>query len=91
MTIIEWLKFKWSIFNLRLAGASDAQIFLEKGAYYLRKGAEVQVGDAIKTPIPGSDKTRKRYIKNLFFNFRSNKITAAFSDRPVKKLSEKIK
>lgn len=76
-----WFQLKKRLFHLWWAGAPKSQVYLEKGNYYIRKGAVIQVGQ----PIRLKDKfgTRKRYVKNLFFDFKLNKITASYSDKPI--------
>lgn len=83
-----WFQFRKRLFHLWWAEAPKSQIYLEKGNYYIRRGAIVQVGQ----PITLQDKlgTRKRYVRNVFFDFKLNKITASYSDKPIKGLTEKF-
>lgn len=85
---INWFFFRKKLVQLWWADAPKSQIYLEKGNYYLRLGAVVQVGQPIK--LQDRFGIRKRYIKNLFFDFRSNKITASYSDKPIKGISEQF-
>lgn len=77
------------IFQLLWARAPLYQIHLEIGVYFLRKGAVYQVGQ----PFVIHDKhgKRKRYISNLYYNFRQNKISHSFSPRPIPGLTEQFK
>ena len=86
--IKNWWNFKKKLFHLWWADAPKSQRFLEKGNYYLRRGAVVQVGQPIN--IQGQHGIRKRYIKNLFFDFRKNKITCSYSDKPIKEFTEEF-
>lgn len=81
-----WFQFKKRMFHLWWANAPKSQIWLEKGNYYIRKGAVVQVGQPIK--LKDQFGTRKRYLKNLFFDFKLNKVTASYSDKRIVGYSE---
>lgn len=83
-----WWEFKKRMFQLWWANAPKYQIDLEKGNYYLRRGAVYQVGQ----PFIINDQfgTRKRYIDNLFFDFKKNKITHKFSEKPIKGYTEQF-
>lgn len=81
-----WFQFKKRLFHLWWANAPKSQIYLEKGNYFLRKGAVIQVGQPLK--LTDRFGTRSRYIKNLYFDFRLNKITANYSDKPIPGYSE---
>lgn len=86
---VEYIRFKWLILGFRIAGASDKQVNLEKGKYYLNKGTGYQVGQPITIKKP-HQKPRKRYVKTLTYNFDSNSINATFSDKPIKGKTEKF-
>ncbi len=60
---------------------------LQIGAYLLRYGTVYQVGQPFDVPRKNGKKQR-RWIKNLFFDYRNNKITYSFSDKPLKGISE---
>ncbi len=83
---LEYLRFKWLIIGFRIAGASKDQVNLEKGKYYLRKGARFSVGQQVVLNRFGNRK--KRYIANLYYNFKDNKITASYSNRPIKGITK---
>lgn len=85
-----WWAFKIKIAQLWWANAPAYQINLEKGAYYIRKGAVFQVGQPFKIKDRATGKVRTRYIENLFFNFKANKIVHKFSDKPIKGLTEQF-
>ena len=67
-------------------------INLEIGAWFIRRGAGYQVGQPFVIPVKkkGRSTRKKVYIKNLYYNFRENKITHAFSDTPIPGLTEKF-
>ena len=88
--IKDFLTFRFHLLKLRLKGASDDVINLEKGGYYLRKGVKLQIGQPFKTPIPHSNKTNTRYIKNLYFNFAENKIIANYSKKKIPGLTKQF-
>lgn len=73
---------------MRLTAQPSIIINAEKGGYYLRRGTNYQVGQPIKTSIPGSTKLKTRYISNMYFNFKNNSITASFTNKPIKGLTE---
>jgi hypothetical protein len=83
-----WLNFRKKLFQLWWANAPKYQIDLEKGNFYIRRGAIYQVGQ----PFTINDKygKRQRYIDNLFFDFKKNKISHKFSSKPIKGESEKF-
>lgn len=84
---INWLHFKKRLLQLWWADAPKNQINLEKGVYYLKKGTVLQVGQ----PVHYKDEkgiTHKKYIKNLTYNFKQNKVQHFFSIYPIKGLSE---
>lgn len=85
-----WLQFRKKLFQLWWANAPKSQINLEKGSYYLRLGTIVQVGQPLHLCSKEGKVLRKRYIKNLFFNFRSNKVTCSYSDKPLKGITEQF-
>lgn len=87
--IVEYIRFKWLILGFRIAGASDKQVNLEKGKYYLNKGTGYQVGQPITIKKP-NQKAKKRYVKTLMYNFDSNSVNATFSDKPIKGKTEKF-
>jgi ABC-type transport system substrate-binding protein len=83
-----WFSFQQKIFQLWWADAPKYQKDIEKGNYYLRRGAVYQVGQ----PFTVKDRfgTRQRYIDNLFFDFKKNKITHKFSKNPIKGFTEQF-
>ncbi len=76
------LNYRKMMFQLWWADAPKHQKDVEKGNYYLRRGAVYQVGQ----PFTIDDRFGKRrlYIDNLFFDFKKNKITHKFSKKPIK-------
>lgn len=85
-----WLQFRKKMFLLWWANAPQYQKDLEKGIYYLRKGALFQVGQPFKIRDSKSGKIRTRYIENLFFNFRTNCVTHKFSEKPIAGLTDQF-
>lgn len=60
---------------------------LQIGVYLLRYGTIFQVGQPFDVPRKNGKKQR-RWIKNLYFNYRQNKVTYSFSDKPIKGFSQ---
>jgi len=85
-----WYNFRKKLFQLWWANAPQYQKDLEKGNFYIRRGAIYQVGQPFIIVDKKSLKKRKRYISNLFFNFKSNTITHSFSENPIKGYTEKF-
>jgi hypothetical protein len=85
-----WLTFRKKMIQLWWADAPRYQKDLEKGNFYIRRGALYQVGQPFVITDPRSGKKRKRYIANLYFNFKANKITHSFSDKPIKGFTEQF-
>lgn len=85
---LNWWYYRVMMFQLWWANAPKHQRDVEKGNYYLRRGAVYQVGQ----PFTIKDKfgTRRRYIDNLYFDFKKNKITHKFSDKPIKGFTEQF-
>ena len=83
-----WFNFKKRLFQLWWADAPQYQKDLEKGNYYIRRGAVYQVGQPFT--IQDQYGKRKKYINNLYFNFKENKITHSFSQKPVPGFTEKF-
>jgi len=78
-----WLDFRKKMFQLWWYDAPVYQKNLEKGIYYLRKGAVYQVGQPFTVIDPITKRRRFRYISNLFYNFKLNKVTHSFSRQPI--------
>lgn len=83
-----WWKLQFKLIQLIWASAPRYQRDLEKGSFYIRRGTGFQVGQPFKVKDRGTGKIRTLYIENLFYNFKSNKITHKFSDRPIKGFTE---
>lgn len=89
-------RLKWLHTNRKIL---VARLCLRIGAYFIRKGAILQPGQKIKLPkgkgpsLTGKGEVYRTssstvWIQNMYFNFRQNKITYQFSDKPIKDLSE---
>jgi hypothetical protein len=85
-----WFQFKKRLFHLWWANAPKSQVNLEKGNYYIRLGAVAQVGQPIHIHNTAGKVVRSRYIDNLYFNFKENKITVLYANNPVKGYSEQF-
>lgn len=68
------------------------QFYLNMGGYFLRKGVGLVVGQQIQLPRAVDKGFRggrvKRgvstvWVDNIYFNFKLNKITYTWSDKPV--------
>lgn len=87
--LINWWFFKKKLLRLWWADAPKSQIHLEKGAYWLKKGAVLQVGQPVRYK-DAKGKTNIKYIRNLTYNFRLNKITHLFALYPIKGFTEQF-
>lgn len=68
-------------------GASLHQIFINLGSYFLSIGAIKQVGQPVTVPAHNGG-TKRMYIKNIYYNFAKNNLSATYSVRPIPKFSE---
>lgn len=93
MDRVKWFKSNRKILVARLQ--------LRVGAYFIRKGALLQPGQPLRLPKGKGPSLRGKgevyrnaptqvWIENMFFNFRHNKITYQYSDKPIKGLSEQF-
>lgn len=91
-------KAKWFMANRKIL---IARIQLQIGAYFIRKGALLQPGQPLRLPKGKGPSLRGKgevyrnapiqvWIENMYFNFRHNKITYTYSDKPIKGLSEQF-
>jgi len=76
------------LLRMWIQGADKYQRWLDKGDFYLNRGARVQIGQPVKFRIGSYRKTK--YIKGLYYDFGKRKITALYSDKPIKGLTEKF-
>ncbi len=83
---LPWLYIRLHLLRLWLQGADKYQRMLEKGDFYLYRGTRVVIGQPVKFRIGKRYKTR--YIKGLYYDFGKRKVTALYSDKPVKGYSE---
>jgi hypothetical protein len=81
--IKNWFYLRKKLFQLWWIDAPKHQKQLEKGVHYLKLGAVYQVGQPIKIKDVKNN-IKLRYIDNLFYNFKANKVTYTLSDRPIK-------
>jgi len=82
------LYIRLHLLRMRLQGADKYQRWLEKGDFYLNRGTRVQIGQPVKFRLGKYRKTK--YIKGLYYDFGKRKVTALYSDKPIKGLSEKF-
>ncbi|KQC30186.1 hypothetical protein [Flagellimonas eckloniae] len=61
---------------------------LRIGAFYLKRGAGVQVGQPIKLRATGKRPKRQMWVENLYYNFKLNTVTHTLSKTPIKGHSE---
>lgn len=88
--IIDLIGLPISVIIMALKGASLNQIYINLGSRLLRTGAVVQVGQPWVTPQPQGRPSKKQWVKNVIFNFGSNKIVATYSPKPIPGVSEKF-
>ena len=71
-----------------------AELLVNWGCRLIREGALLKVGQAVNLPrgegpsLTGRGTVIRRkaqvvYVKNIFFNFRENKMTYEWSERPI--------
>ena len=87
-SVQDWFWMRRRLFLLWLHDAPKYQRQVEMGAYLLKKGTMYQVGQPFLIKDEFTKKTKTRYIDNLFYNFKANKVTHRFSDKPIKGFSE---
>jgi hypothetical protein len=71
-----WLLFAWS-------KAKKNALRLRIGAYFIKRGANVTIGQKITYRATKNMKKRPMYINNLYYNFGLNKITHTMSKKPI--------
>jgi len=86
-------KFKIAYFWLRLLCAHKAgtksKLRLYIGAHYIKKGACIRVGQPIKLGVTERRKeVTVRYVDNIYYNFKANRINPKLSKIPIKGYSE---
>ena len=74
--LLLWLVFAWK-------PATRNKLKLRIGAYYLKRGAGVAVGQALPFKATKHHKAHTKFIENLYFNFKSNTITHTLTKKPV--------
>ncbi len=83
---LPWLYIRLHLLKMWLQGADKYQLWLEKGDFYLYRGTRVVIGQPVKFRI--GKRYKNRYIKGLYYDFGKRKVTALYSDNPVKGYSE---
>lgn len=73
------MKLLKTLISLLANKAPLGQYYLEIGAFFLRKGAGVQIGDPIRRHI--GKKTKTYYIANLHYDFGKNRINHTVSTK----------
>lgn len=65
---------------------SAGQVYMNLGSQFMRTGAGVKIGQAQKIKSgrnpDGTTKYRTAFIRNLYYNFALNKVTASYTDKP---------
>ena len=74
--LLIWLVFAWK-------PATKNALRLRIGAYYLKRGAGVHVGQRITFRPTKNMAKRPMYIDNLYYNFKQNRVTHTMSKKPV--------
>lgn len=83
----------WLLIRLLFARKPEtkSKLRLRIGAYYLKKGAVIQVGQPIKL---AKTETRKkettRWVENIYYNFRQDRVTPKLAAHPIKGHSERF-
>lgn len=63
---------------------------LRIGAFYLKRGAGVQVGQPIKFRATEKRPKHLMFVDNLYYNFKLNTVTHKLSKTPIKGHSERF-
>lgn len=63
---------------------------LRIGAFYIKRGAGVQVGQPIKFRATKNRPKHMMWVENLYYNFKLNKVTHKLSKTPIKGHSERF-
>lgn len=79
------------IMSLSFYRASIPQWQLEIGRIFLIHGANLQVGQPVRFKKERNGKILKRWVANLHYDFRNNKINTTYQDKPIPKLSDRFK
>lgn len=61
---------------------SARQVYMNLGSQFMRTGAGVKIGDQIHRPRKDLQGVRSMWVKNLYYNFGLNKVTATYTDKP---------
>ena len=67
---------------------SASQVYLNLGSQFLKSGAGVKIGDPRQIPVGkhpnGTTKTMLRYVNNVYYNFKQNRLSLSYTDKPHK-------
>lgn len=77
------MKIAKRLLSLLWNRAPKEQFYLELGAYFIKKGTVYNVGQPFEYRQRKTDAPKTFYIKNLFYNFRQNKVTYSLSKNPI--------
>jgi len=88
--IITVFSIPFTIIIMAIKGASLNAIYLNVGTRLIRKGVGFQIGQPWVLPQPGGRPPKKKWIRNAYLNFKDNKVTALYSDRPIPGLSDRF-
>jgi len=61
---------------------SARQVYMNLGSQFMRAGAGVKIGDPVKLQKGRTQDSRTAFVRNLYYNFGQNKVTASYTDKP---------
>lgn len=82
--LLLWLAFAWK-------PTTRNKLKLRIGAYYLKRGVGLAVGQAVPFKAMKHTKARTMYIDNLYFNFKTNTITHTMAKKPIEGFTQNAK
>jgi hypothetical protein len=78
------------ILSLSYHRAGIPQWQLEIGRVFLIHGANLQVGQPVRFKKTVTGKVFTKYVQNLHYDFRNNKINTTYQDKPLKGISDRF-
>lgn len=79
------MKLVLRIFSLIRHKAQKKQYYLEIGAYFLRKGVGMNIGDKYQHHKGKQRKPKTYYIANLHYDFANNRVNHTITTNAPKK------
>lgn len=65
---------------------SASQVYMNLGSQFMRTGAGVKIGQPVKLKAgrnpDGSHKYRTAFVRNIYYNFNKNQVSATYTDKP---------